>query len=497
MEKVIFKRAALSAAVVAALVAPGMALAAQDMMSPTYGKSYEAFADDAKLSGGLFYFQRDRERIDGNPNMGQIGDSGDANYSPSRHKGQYENNLNHATAQIALNFNSGYAWDVVGLDVGGFGAYDLAVSENHAVNQENEFSFAGRNWGNNAKDGSPEGGFSLSNSALKLKFLDGGITAKGGYTQLYVPGQIGVNWSYQPGTYRGGQVEGNFGGLYLTYAIADEYKSPWYKETQVFSRGKAWHDPFSDANVIDYIHAIAARYTFENGTAVTGSFGQSEGYMDSYHFKLAHKFDVLGGLSTSYQFYGSETDTKTTLSDGSQLETYDGLAWQQALTSAWNYAQYGFRLEGLWTKAEGTEGNYLPRLTRGYGNSQGANEIWWDSRSDWNANNEKALFFGVTRSLDDLVGAPGWSVGVSGAYGWDIEKGDGTKATNGEDTEWAANFDVTYTVQDGKLKGTLFKLHYTDYNNDITQKGGWTEYPNIFASEKDVKFHIIMPFTIM
>ncbi len=103
----------------------------------------------------------------------------------------------------------------------------------------------------------------------------------------------------------------------------------------------------------------------------------------------------------------------------------------------------------------------------------------------------------MTRSLDDLVGAPGWSVGVSGAYGWDIQKGDGTKATNGEDTEWAANFDVMYTVQDGKLKGTLFKLHYTDYNNDISQSGGWTEYPNIFASEKDVKFHIIMPFTIL
>ncbi len=76
-------------------------------------------------------------------------------------------------------------------------------------------------------------------------------------------------------------------------------------------------------------------------------------------------------------------------------------------------------------------------------------------------------------------------------------EGDGTKATNGEDTEWAANFDVMYTVQDGKLKGTLFKLHYTDYNNDISQGGGWTEYPNIFASEKDVKFHIIMPFTIL
>ncbi|MGL4249144.1 MAG: OprD family outer membrane porin [Aeromonas sp.] len=487
MEKVIFKRAALSAAVVAALVAPGMALAAQDMMSPEYGKSYEAFAKDAKLTGGLFYFQRDRQRIDGDP-------------TAAKKEGKYQSNLSHVTTQAALNFNSGYAWDTVGLDLGGFGAYDLAVTENHAVNQENEFSFAGNSWGNNYKDGSPEGGFSLSNAALKLKFLDGGITAKGGYTQLYVPGQIGVNWSYQPGTYRGGQVEGNVGGLYLTYAIADEYKAPWFKETQGFYKSKAWAgawgNTFDKENEIDYIHAVAARYTFENGTAITGSFGQSADYMDSYHFKLAHKFDVLGGLSTSYQFYGSETETYKNAS-GRDVETYDGLAWQQALTAAWNYAQYGFRLEGMWTKAEGAEGNYLPRLTRGYANSQGANEIWWDSRSDWNANNEKAVFFGVTRSLDDLVGAPGWSVGVSGAYGWDIEKGDGTKAANGKDTEWAANFDVSYTVQDGKLKGTLFKLHYTDYNNDISQSGGWTDYPNIFASERDVKFHIIMPLTFM
>ena len=51
MEKVIFKRAALSAAVVAALVAPGMALAAQDMMSPEYGQSYETFVKDSKLTG--------------------------------------------------------------------------------------------------------------------------------------------------------------------------------------------------------------------------------------------------------------------------------------------------------------------------------------------------------------------------------------------------------------------------------------------------------------
>lgn len=99
----------------------------------------------------------------------------------------------------------------------------------------------------------------------------------------------------------------------------------------------------------------------------------------------------------------------------------------------------------------------------------------------------------MTRSLDDLVGAPGWGVGVSGAYGWDANNGD--KSLEGG-KEWAANFDVMYTVQDGKLKGTLFKLHYTDYNNEQDDKGSWY-YPNMFSSEHDVKFHIIMPFTIM
>ena len=259
MEKVIFKRAALSAAVVAALVAPGMAFAAQDMMSPEYGKSYSAFIDEGKLTGGLFYFQRERDRVQAGPGQ----------------DGKYHSNLSHATTQAALNFNSGYAWGVVGVDVGGFGAYDLAVDESNGVNEENEFSFWGDKWGSGG-DGVPENGFSLSNAALKFKFGDA-VTAKGGYTQLYVPGILGVNWSYQPGTYRGGQIEGTFGGLYLTYAIADEYKAPWFKNTTGFSKSSPYaSDPFTDANKIDYIHGLAARYTFENGTAVTAGFGQSE-----------------------------------------------------------------------------------------------------------------------------------------------------------------------------------------------------------------------------
>ena len=474
----LFRRSLLGCAI-ASVVGLALPAHANDELGPRFASKASQFYEDGKLTGGLFYFQRNRQRIDGN-----------AKENPDNPKsGKYESNLSHATSQFALNYNSGYAWDLVGIDLAGFGAYDLAIDDANPVNQENEFSFAAKKWGDNylpGDDGEANSGVSLSNASLKAR-LGKHVTAKGGYTQIYVPGVMGVNWSYQPGTYRGAQVEGNFGALYLTYAWADEYKAPWFQQTQHFSNAKAWANPFADGNTIDYLHAMAARYTFANGTAATVAFGQAKDYMDSYHFKLAHTFSLLGGLNTSYQLYTSD----------SKDDTYQGTAWQQALTAGWSHGPYGFRLEGLMTKAEGSEGNYLPRLTRGYGNSQGASEIWWDSRSDWNANNETAVFAGVTRSLDDLLGAAGWTVGVSGAYGWGIEKGDGSKASNGEDTEWALNADIIYTVQEGKTKGTIFKLHYTDYNNDIAQSGGWTEYPNIFASEKDVKFHIIMPLSLM
>lgn len=471
MEAKQFKVAALSLAVFGAL-ASGSVMAQQDASSPAYGASYEKFIDDSKMTGGLFYFQRNRQRYD--PNIDK-----------------FKQNLNHAVTQAALNFNSGYAWDVIGLDIGGFGAYALSIDDANGVDRENEFNFMGSKYGAMA-DGQTESkdGFSLSTAAVKLKFGDV-ATAKAGYTQLYIPGIIGVNWSYQPGTYLGGQVDVNTSGFSFASAYATEYKAPWYQNTAKFSR----QGPYSvrDSRLdIDYIWGLSAGYAFDNGLALTGSFGQSEGFMDSYFAKVAYKFDVLGGLNTSYQFYGSKTKDYIG-ADGKNVQMYDGLAWQQALTAALNYDLYDFRAEALFTKAEGQGGNYLPRLTPGYGNSQGANEIWWDSRSDWNANNEKAIFLGVTRKMDDVVGAPGWALGVSGAYGWDAEYTYGSSNLTGG-KESAFNFDVMYTIQEGLTKGTLFKLHYTNYKNHQDELGSWA-YPNMFTSEHDVKFHIIMPLS--
>lgn len=57
------------------------------------------------------------------------------------------------------------------------------------------------------------------------------------------------------------------------------------------------------------------------------------------------------------------------------------------------------RLEGTWVKAEGQQGYFLQRMTPTYASSNGRLDIWWDNRSDFNADGEKAVFFGAMYDL--------------------------------------------------------------------------------------------------
>ena len=132
MEAKQFKVAALSLAVFGAL-ASGSVMAQQDAEGPAYAASYEKFIDDSKLTGGLFYFQRNRQRYDASEMMTVKDANGQKIEVPNPSYGKYKQNLNHAVSQFALNFNSGYAWDVIGLDIGGFGPYALSIYDATAL----------------------------------------------------------------------------------------------------------------------------------------------------------------------------------------------------------------------------------------------------------------------------------------------------------------------------------------------------------------------------
>lgn len=158
------------------------------------------------------------------------------------------------------------------------------------------------------------------------------------------------------------------------------------------------------------------------------------------------------------------------------------------------------RLEGTWVKADGQQGYFLQRMTPTYASSNGRLDIWWDNRSDFNANGEKAVFFGAMYDMKNWD-MPGWAFGASYVYAWDAKPGRMASPDAYYDPDYrlkesAYSLDAMYTVQEGRAKGTLFKLHFTQYDNhsDIPSWSGG--YGNIFQDERDVKFMVIAPFTI-
>ena len=77
---------------------------------------------DSTLTGGIYYWQRERDRKD-------VTD-GD----------KYKTNLSHSTWNANLDFQSGYAADMFGLDIAAFTAIEMA--ENGDSSHPNEIAFS-------------------------------------------------------------------------------------------------------------------------------------------------------------------------------------------------------------------------------------------------------------------------------------------------------------------------------------------------------------------
>ncbi|MGV3344873.1 OprD family outer membrane porin [Enterobacteriaceae bacterium LUAb1] len=432
------------------------------------------FTDDAELTGGIYYWQRQRDRKAMSPASAKFG--------------QYEANLHHATFNGNLNFSSGYIADFIGLDLAVFGALELSDSGPAAPN-EIGFSDAKTRW--DEKWSGDKNGLGLYKAAIKLKHDD--LWLHGGYLQPSGQTLLAPHWSFMPGTYRG--VEGGIkqdigqaGELSVSYMWTDEYKAPWYENMYHFRKADG-------VTGISWLHSAGAKVDFKNTWVLEGAFGQAANYMDQYFGKISYDFPVMGKtLRTRYQFYGAKDKERGGVAN--TRDVYDGLAWLQAITLGYTTGPFDFRLEGTWVKAEGNQGFFLQRMTPSYASSNGRLDVWWDARSDWNANGEKALFASV---LYDLAGwkLPGWGAGVSYAYGWDAKPSTNpVYDQNQRLKESAWNLDLLYTIQQGRAKGTLFKLHYTQYHNHTSIPSYSGGYGNIFQDEKDVKFIVIAPFTL-
>lgn len=430
------------------------------------------FIDDSTLTGGLYYWQRERDRKDVTED-------------------KYKTNLSHSTWNGNLDFSSGYAADLFGVDLALFTAIEMA--ENGDSAHPNEIAFSSSNKAYDEDWSGDKSGVSLYKAAAKFKY--GPVWARAGYIQPSGQTLLAPHWSFMPGTYQGAEAGasadyGEAGLLSFSYMWSNAYKAPWHLEMDKFYQN-------DKATRVDYLHSLGAKYDFKNNFILEAAFGQAQGYIDQYFAKASYKFDIAGSpLAASYQFYGA----RDKVSDGSGNDIYDATAWLQALTFGYRMGPVDIRLEGTWVKADGQQGYFLQRMTPTYASSNGRLDIWWDNRSDFNANGEKALFVGAMYDLTHLKLA-GWSVGASYAYAWDAKPSSAPTLDGYYDPayrlkESAYSLDAIYTFVEGRAKGATFKLHFTQYDNHsaIPSYGGG--YGNIFQDERDVKFMFIAPFTL-
>lgn len=450
-----------------ALAFTGALLGGAVLTTPT--AEAEGFVDDSTLTGGLYYWYRDRERKDVST-------------------GQYETNLNHSTANANLDFSSGYAGGVLGMDLAAFTAVEITENKNSA--HPNEIAFSSKNKTYDEDYSGDKSDVSLYKAAAKLKY--GAFWARGGYIQPSGQTLLAPHWSFLPGTYRGAEAGANFdydkaGALSFSYMWADQYKAPWHTELDDFYRNDR-------TAKVAYVHSLGAKYDFKNDLVLEAAVGQSEGYVDQYFAKASYKLDVGGHpLTTSYQYYGAHDK----VDNGGVNDLYDGTAWLQALTLGYKVGAFDFRLEGTMVKADGNQGYFLQRMTPTYASSNGRLDIWWDNRSDFNANGEKAVFGSV---MYDLAGwqLPGFAVGTSYVYGWDAKPSSAPQYDQSQRViESAYSLDAMYVIQSGVAKGTLFKLHFTRYDNHSDNPSWSNGYGNMFQDEHDVKFIVIAPFSLL
>ncbi len=446
------------------------ASADDDLNSPTFQeeenseKSFSTgtnFFDDATVSGGLYYFHRNRVRNDINA-------------------GRYKRNLDHASTQASADFTSGFAGDMFGIDVGVFTSADLR--NKGAVDHEMGFVPWSNPWHPKWDRTDTVEGVSLYKAHVKFKANP--VWAKAGYFQPSGPGVLGVNWSFLPGTYQGVEAGVTTGGFDFAAAWVDKYKAPWYTDTYNFLQR-------DNTTSVAWLASVGAKYTFPCGFSAEVAYGESENYLKNAHLKLQHSLPVEEGiLGLGYHLYGmaDSDDNKESVNNH-----YDGVATQHYIYSKLERNLWTYKLEGTYTNVPQNSANQLGyfayRLTVPTGSSKGAYSAWWDSRSDWNADQEKSVYLGASRKLDDILPFTGMEVGASVSHGFD-GKAYGVAERLSES---AISLDAGYTHQgDDMLAGAWIKGHYTEYKNH-SSKPSWVGYKNAFQDERDFKLLVGIP----
>ncbi|QUM77237.1 multidrug transporter [Moritella sp. 24] len=464
------KKTTLAILIASAMAAPVMAAEtteALEVTADTVVVDSSGFWSDATISGNVATWTRQRTR-DGEGRDESAGSGNDDNNTIDER--ETKTNLDQTSVYAAIDFTSGFAADKVGIDVSAYATADLynQGSPDHEMNfwdVDNPYTGGGEDgaWDStNTSDG-----IAVSKANIKFQKILG-LNGKVGLFQPSVPSALGVNWSYAPGTYTGGEIGTRIAGIELGAVFATEYRAPWFKSSYGFRET----DNLTDAGEL---YSVGARTELGSIAVDVAYAGLTDGPRKIAHIKTGTTLE--NGLGLKGQVY---------MVDDSGM--YEELAYHAAFLSNYSTGQYTVKAEATYTSAvdknKDNVGNFSYRATAAYGSSNGAYDIWWNNRSDFNHDGEVAVFASLARDMADL-GAENLTVGISGAYGFGAQ-GEGVE----ELTEAAVSVFGSYNAG-----FATFGAHVTQYNNG-TNLENWTVYTNAFQDETDIKITMNIPFSI-
>ncbi|KLV05901.1 hypothetical protein ABT56_10270 [Photobacterium aquae] len=449
----LFKVSALTAAMLGSLAAMPVLANEASAGGEGYVEAVDSFVNDATFTGAVVVDTRYRGRGNGAAADDDI-----------------RTRLNYSTYNVLLNFNSGYHNDFIGLDLGGYFSGDIyndSIADGKGNRLCNEISLCQTgDW----TDGSF--GFKPTTIAAKFKFGES-TSASAGFIQGGV-GTIGNVWSFAPGTYRGFKISTEFGnGMTLAYMGADQHTAPWLLD---------WDDAVEPwyKQDFNYLHSIgltgnagAFSYNFGIGQALDVDYGQGE--QDNLSFKIYGRYAINDALSIAYDMYGVDDDD---MYDG--FAAHHGLVLDYAINDNWAFTS---QIQYTQLDEDSAMGEFAPRTMARYGSNNGNWSLWWDALSDWNMPGEIAWYNRISHNT-----GTGWTFNLGAGYGGGAE--ESKNAGFSYESEWAVNGDIIYSIQNGALKGTTFKLHATHLQRDAFE--GKEE-----RNEQDLRFVVIAPFSFL
>lgn len=342
----------------------------------------------------------------------------------------------------ALDFSSGYAWGIIGMDLSLNS--NLKIGSSTGQSEVLYYDYV---------TGQEKSEVAIGRASLKLKLGDetNGFKANVGYTPIEV-GTLGTSGGLHSHAYRGFDAKYTFHNFELGYGWADQFHNEWTRSFLDITNSPFQNEaPYQGTGQrIDYIHSLGGRYTFganKQGVIDVG-FGEGKDYRTNQQIAVDYNFDL--GVERSLNLIGYYFQGKydTQLSDipnpVNEWHTSFGAKYKDGPWSV--FAGYG--------KTYAPNSGELDFSLAPWANADNRNFIQtWGQLDDYVWDGEQVIKLAAEYEVGKLINVPGLVAGVGYNYGWGLVNKDSDGNVIGTSKLSEIDTKLVYTVEKGKLKG--------------------------------------------